>query len=368
MVVDDTPQNLKILEEFLCRQSYHVVVFPGGAMALKAAVKHRPDLVLLDIMMPDMDGYEVCRRFKADERLKDIPIIFLSALSDTVDKTKAFSFGCVDYITKPFEFEEVDARVKTQMLLAKMRDELASANKRLEATVEERTQQLRAANGKLMVLDKAKTDFLNLIAHEMRTPLTGIIGVAEYLTEKDGNEEIRQIFRHSHTRVMTIVNEAQHFVEMSVLDRPAAAERVSVLAALREATLSVDDALNSIGAELLLCGDDFSITVDATWFRSGLEYVLKTAVRLAEPRAAIAVTAAASHENECAIDVVIPHAPIGPNVCLSFFDIFGAGSVTHDPHFGLAPALAQRFVSLLGGTLSLVSGDGQVVFSVRIPR
>ena len=110
MVVDDNPANLKLLEDILAQQGHEVRSFPRGRLALAAAMKKLPDLILLDINMPEMDGYEVCNRLKATGELSSIPVIFLSALSETKDKVKAFRSGAVDYISKPFQFEEVHAR------------------------------------------------------------------------------------------------------------------------------------------------------------------------------------------------------------------------------------------------------------------
>ncbi len=142
MVVDDVPANLKLLESMLQAQSYRVVAFPRGALALKAADKNPPDLILLDINMPEMDGYEVCERLKEDERLKDIPVLFISALSETLDKVKAFTAGGVDYITKPFQFEEVLARVETHLHLRKLQHELQRHNKHLGELVEEQVREI----------------------------------------------------------------------------------------------------------------------------------------------------------------------------------------------------------------------------------
>ncbi|MCC3466034.1 MAG: response regulator, partial [Microcoleus sp. PH2017_06_SFM_O_A] len=110
LVVDDTPQNLRLLAEILSNQGYQVRPVPNGKLALSAAQKMPPDIVLLDIMMPDMDGYEVCQRLKDSEVTKDIPVIFISAINDVMDKVKAFAVGGVDFITKPFQVEEVLAR------------------------------------------------------------------------------------------------------------------------------------------------------------------------------------------------------------------------------------------------------------------
>ena len=113
LIVDDTPVNLRLLSQILDEQGYQTRPVPDGRLALAAAQAKPPDLVLLDIRMPDMDGYQVCAQLKDDARTKDIPIIFISALDAVEDKVKAFTVGGVDYITKPFHVEEVLARVRT---------------------------------------------------------------------------------------------------------------------------------------------------------------------------------------------------------------------------------------------------------------
>jgi len=117
MVVDDNPTNLKLLEDMLREHGYDVRSFPRGRLALTAADQEPPDLILLDINMPEMNGYEVCEHLKASSSLAAIPVIFLSALNETEDKVKGFRSGAVDYISKPFQFEEVQARVETHLKL-----------------------------------------------------------------------------------------------------------------------------------------------------------------------------------------------------------------------------------------------------------
>lgn len=121
MVVDDEPANLKLLEDLLIQRGYTVRSFPRGRLALDAATRNAPDLILLDVNMPEMNGYEVCKRLKADEKLASIPVLFLSALDQTNDKVNAFRSGGVDYITKPFQLEEVRARVETHLQLHRAR-------------------------------------------------------------------------------------------------------------------------------------------------------------------------------------------------------------------------------------------------------
>jgi putative two-component system response regulator len=120
LVVDDTSENLTLLSSMLRNCGYIARPVPNGRLALQAARGNPPDLILLDITMPEMDGYEVCRQFKADPKLKEIPILFISALAQTSEKLKAFEVGGVDYITKPFQLEEVKARVETHLKLSKL--------------------------------------------------------------------------------------------------------------------------------------------------------------------------------------------------------------------------------------------------------
>ncbi len=135
LVVDDVPANLTLLTGMLKEKGHRVRPVPSGKLALKAIEHEPPDLILLDITMPEMDGFEVCCRLKQDTRFRDIPVIFISALSETLDKVKAFGSGGVDYVTKPFQFEEVEARVEThlklrlyQVQLEKLADQLKKAN------------------------------------------------------------------------------------------------------------------------------------------------------------------------------------------------------------------------------------------------
>jgi CheY-like chemotaxis protein len=132
LVVDDTPANLRLLFQILTTHGYRVRPTVSGKQALEAARAATPDLILLDIMMPEMDGYEVCQRLKADEQIHDIPVIFLSALSDTKNKVSAFAAGGVDYITKPFQSEEVLARVQTHLIIHSLQKMLQIRNEELQ--------------------------------------------------------------------------------------------------------------------------------------------------------------------------------------------------------------------------------------------
>ncbi len=132
LIVDDTVANLRVLSEMLESEGYEVRAVPQGKMALTVAQAAAPDLVLLDINMPDMNGFDVCRELKKDERTKDIPVIFISASDDQQSKVQAFDEGGVDYITKPFQIGEVAARVKTHLTIQRLNNEMRKMSSEFE--------------------------------------------------------------------------------------------------------------------------------------------------------------------------------------------------------------------------------------------
>jgi len=147
LVVDDAPANLQVLAGMLKERGYKARPVPGGKLALLAARKDPPDLILLDINMPEMNGYEVCERLKADDTLKGIPVIFISALTEQLDKVKAFATGGVDYITKPFQMEELHARVETHLKLRRLQIEVEEYSRRLELAQDRLKRDLELARG-----------------------------------------------------------------------------------------------------------------------------------------------------------------------------------------------------------------------------
>ncbi len=155
LVIDDAQVNLRMLTKCLATEGYAVQAVPDGKRALEAVLSNKPDLILLDIVMPDLDGFEVCHILKENPQTKAIPVLFMSALNETEDKVKGFEAGAVDYITKPFQFPEVLARVQTHLTLRTLQKGLEEANRTLEARVAERTKSLSEAN---QALEKEVTE------------------------------------------------------------------------------------------------------------------------------------------------------------------------------------------------------------------
>jgi len=188
LLVDDNPQNLQVLGKILLENNYKIEFSTSGTSALEWLKAKHFDLILLDINMPDMDGFEVCRRIRSNPELNNVPVIFLSADTERESILRGFDLGAQDYVTKPFDSRELLVRVRTHLKLKDSLEKLEKFNKLLEEKVTERTQQLKesneklgASNLKLLDLDKAKSVFLNLISHEIRTPLNGILGPIELL-------------------------------------------------------------------------------------------------------------------------------------------------------------------------------------------
>jgi CheY-like chemotaxis protein len=264
LIVDDNPNNLEVLSETLTRAGFQVAVAIDGESAIEQVQYDRPELILLDVMMPGIDGFETCRRLKKNPATFEIPIIFTTALSDTENKVQGFSLGAVDYVTKPFQQEEVLARVRVhlqlqnltrtleeqnQMLkreiiqrekaeasllelnqdleqrvkertikltnaLGKLRQAqvlLIRKNEELEQRVEERTSQLKKAKEIADRANRAKSEFLANMSHEIRTPLNGILGYAQILQlSKTINEKERKglnVIQQCGSHLLTLIND-----------------------------------------------------------------------------------------------------------------------------------------------------------------
>ncbi|MEM1090148.1 MAG: hybrid sensor histidine kinase/response regulator [Pseudomonadota bacterium] len=170
LVVDDVMANLSLLVDILKEEGYRVRPVASGREALRAAAAQPPDMVLLDIDMPEMDGFEVCKALKSAAETQHVPVIFLSAFARPSDKVAAFSAGGVDYVTKPFQIEEVVQRVATHLHLES-----------LKACLEDQNRELHARNRELEQIRKTQANLVHMIVHDLRSPLAGVLGYLELL-------------------------------------------------------------------------------------------------------------------------------------------------------------------------------------------
>jgi len=193
LVVDDQPANLKIIATVLGGE-YTLSIANNGINALKMLEKGKPDLILLDIMMPEMDGYDVILKIKQTESLKDIPVIFLTAKTDIDDIIKGFNYGAVDYITKPFNPTEMKVRVKNHLSLYHAKNEIT----RMYQELKQSQDSLKTANEKLEQSNREKDKFFSIIAHDLRSPFTSILGLTDILLAELKNFDPEIIEEYIH--------------------------------------------------------------------------------------------------------------------------------------------------------------------------
>ncbi|MFB2878588.1 response regulator [Floridanema aerugineum] len=214
LLVDDTPDNLRLLSVMLTENGYKTRKVINGERALQAVEVVTPDLILLDINMPDMNGYEVCHRLKKIDKTRDIPVIFISALDDVFDKVKAFQAGGVDYITKPFQVEEVLARVNTHLNIRKLQKQLQQQNSQLQEEIRHRLS-AQEANAQLKALETQLRQqlnvFLHAVSHDLRNPVIGTKMVLNNLTNQVGEtiqlpRKVLERMQESNERQLGLIN------------------------------------------------------------------------------------------------------------------------------------------------------------------
>lgn len=207
LIVDDTLENLQILYSAMLQMGYKVRGVVKGKMAIRAAKSASLDLILLDIKMPEMDGYEVCEQLKADPKTCEIPVIFISALDEVFDKVKAFAVGGVDYITKPFQVAEVLARIEHQLTIRRLSKQLQEQNQQLQQEIQERLKAEKAAEA----ASKAKSEFLANMSHELRTPLNAILGFSQVMSRDpqltSEQQEYLRIINRNGEHLLDLIND-----------------------------------------------------------------------------------------------------------------------------------------------------------------
>jgi DNA-binding response OmpR family regulator len=356
MAVDDQPANLKLLEDLLSHQGHTVRSFPRGRLALEAAARNPPDLILLDINMPEMSGFQVCEVLKADENLAGIPVIFLSALTDTSDKVQAFQCGGVDYVTKPFQVDEVQARVQAHLKIHQLQKQLQMHANHLEDLVASRTRELAESQARLKVLDRAKSDFLRLIHHELRSPLNGLLGVGELVLDElrasDDSAELREMFELSRQRMLTILEDALLLTEIEVASDTFSSESTDLLSTLRHALESSAGFAQSRGVSLALeAGETSCVVAKRDLLLKAMQALLETAVKFSRAGEVVRLKCDAGPD---AIQVLIQGGGRIPESAIAnFFEVFSIGeAITPGGDLGLGPPVSQRILALFGGSIT----------------
>lgn len=236
LVVDDTPDNLRLLSAILTQQNYEVRKALNSTRAISSVKADAPDIILLDIKMPGMNGYDVCRALKADPETREIPVIFISALDDALDKVQAFSVGGVDYITKPFQEAEVLARIENQLYLRELQAQLKAQNKELARSNQELQQ------------------FAQIVSHDLQQPLQSMTGYAKIIAMKygellddDANQHLTNIF-DAGNRMQRLIKDLLGYAKIG--RQQEIFTSVNCTIALEQALRNLDNAIVESGAKL----------------------------------------------------------------------------------------------------------------------
>jgi signal transduction histidine kinase len=341
LVVDDTIANLKLLTSLLGGQRYDVRAVTSGRQALQAVEHDLPDLILLDISMPEMDGYEVCRRLKAHERSRGVPVIFLTALTDTADKIRAFEMGGVDYITKPFQFDEVLARVKTHVTLSRTQAELSDSFTRLRA------------------MEQLRDDLVHMIVHDLRSPLVALLINLRLLKKSAATlgEDDQEIVNASLGSVEELSRMTNDLLDVSRLE----ACRMPIDRAVWDLTRMAGDARSALGSMDL--GRDIEIetagaveaTCDGALVRRVMENLVSNGIRHTPAGSRIRI-AIASGDGRVRFAVHDEGYGVPPEAREKIFEKFGTVETRHAERYhssGLGLAFCKLAVEAQGGTIGV---------------
>ena len=363
LLVDDELDNLAVLSALLTQQNYTVRRVLNGQKALNLIRSDEPPaLVLLDIMMPEMDGYQVCQQMKSDEKTREIPVIFLSALDDVKNKVKGFEVGGADYITKPFESLEAIARVRHQLGLRKLQQQI-----KLEA-------QLRESLIREREIKEFKRRIITTIAREYRTPLAIIITSAGLLENYCDPENIKQ--QKHIQRIQQMVKHLGSLVNDVVLINELEGEKVLP----QPVTFNLIEFCQTLSAELQTArqvgerikfsyrGDEFLVKWDERILRQILSNLLLNAIKYSPPESEIDLKLV-REPDEIRFCVQDRGAGIPPENRDKIFDPFYRGdNVGKIQGEGLGLAIAKKCVSLCGGNISFQTEiDKGTTFTVTLP-
>ena len=363
LIVDDFPENLIFVGDYLQQRGINVMFATNGNDALKSIVQNTPDLVLLDISMPNMDGYEICKKLKENPITQHIPVIFLTAKIETDDILKGFESGGVDYITKPFNLLELMTRVNTHLLLKDKHEKLQVMNSKLIDTVKRRTEKLREANDRLAKLDRAKNDFLIHINHQLRTPLNGILGYSELLTKSELLPEQRDFVNEINRLVNRLVKLSERsllFTELRADTYKLNVKPISIDHTIQKSINTISQRykekkihiINKIGKN-----PDFKIIADENLFYRCMNIVLDNAVKFA-PQNGEVIVETTSSENKQKVLVSDNGPGISDEYKNHLFELFVADNHEEVGNgFGLGLATAKLIMEILSAEIDIISPE-----------
>lgn len=360
LVVDDSPANLRVFLDQLSRAGFRILVAPSGQRALQQLEYITPDLILLDVVMPGLDGFETCTRLKADRTTKDIPVIFMTALTDTLDKVKGFEVGGVDYITKPLEYEEAIARIKTHLTL-----------RRLQQQLEEQNTQLKQVNA-------SKDKFFSMISHDLRSPFSSLRGLIEFTSQnlqgwsKDKIEEVIQLLGHSTDNLYALI---ENLLTWSRIQRGVIDFQPQYLHLKKTITQDVE-LFTSIAKQKQITltnhvTEPFRVYADANMLHAVVRNLLSNAIKFTHPGGQIDVYAA---QNDEGITISVTDTGIGlseENSAKLFRidDRYKQLGTAKEKGTGLGLILCKEFIEKNGGTIGVTSQPDQgSTFFFTLPR
>lgn len=359
LVVDDNVQNIQLLGNILKSAGYEVGFAFEGKQAI-GILQHSLDydLVLLDINMPVMNGIETCVMIRDDARFKDIPIIFLTALTDIEKIISGFQAGAQDYVTKPFNSNELLARVNTHLLLKYKTEQLKNLNKTLEQKVLERTKALTEANKKIARLDKAKSDFLILISHEMRTPLNGIVGLAELLkgilTEPEQKEYVDYLVL-SAEKLLKFSDSALLITNLQLKDYDFSMEKHDLNMLIENILLQFEDRLKIKNIQVIrkFSIEKLLLPADRELLEVSLISILENAIGFSHENSEIIVST--ERENNEVRTSIVDKGPGFSNEALAqSYEIFNTADIAHHSEgFGLSLATAKLIMDIHKGRIQI---------------
>jgi signal transduction histidine kinase len=353
VVVDDTPENLRLLADMLSDQGYRVRLAPNGERALATVQKERPDLILMDIIMPEMDGFEVCRQLKANQHVADIPIIFISALSEVFDKVTAFAVGGVDYITKPFQIEEVLARVQTHLSLKAMQDTLEMQNRALQ----EQNYELEA--------------FAHTVAHDLKNPLATILGALD-LVREDATcmsaqaQELLGLTYNGSNRMRNIIDEL--LLLASVRREDVTLHSIDLGTLAGQAVDRLTDLVQRYKPEIRFPMNWPAVSGYGPWVEEVLVNYISNALKYGGQPPIIELGAAQQDNGMVRIWVRDNGAGMDEAACSQLFTEFTRFDKVRAEGHGLGLSIVRRIMGKLGGGYGVESapGDGSL-FYITLP-